>query len=78
MNDGFVKLTFLVIIIGLAAAGLNCTKKGNNIPAPSSGRVYNGSYAGPYLNRLAFPIGGIGAGMICLEGTSAVFPRMSL
>lgn len=32
-------------------------------------RAYNGRYQGEYLNRVAFPLGGIGAGMICLEGT---------
>ncbi len=35
-------------------------------------RDYNGPYAGSGLNRVAFPIGGIGAGMFCLEGTGAV------
>ena len=35
-------------------------------------RVYNGPYSGPYLNRVAFPIGGMGAGMFCLEGTGAI------
>ncbi len=35
-------------------------------------RVYNGPYEGRYLDRVAFPIGGMGAGMICLEGTGAV------
>ncbi|HDL18196.1 MAG TPA: hypothetical protein ENH29_03995 [Bacteroidetes bacterium] len=35
-------------------------------------REYNSAYAGPFLNRIAFPIGGIGAGMICLEGTGAI------
>ena len=34
-----------------------------------TGRVYNGGYSGEYLNQVAFPLGGIGAGMICLEGT---------
>ena len=34
-------------------------------------RKYNTTYKGEYLNRLAFPIGGIGAGMFCLEGTGA-------
>ncbi|MBN1290379.1 MAG: hypothetical protein JXB48_00945 [Candidatus Latescibacteria bacterium] len=34
-------------------------------------KKYNGPYEGPYLNRVAFPIGGIGAGMVCLEGTGA-------
>ena len=29
-------------------------------------------YTGEELNRIAFPLGGIGAGMICLEGTGAL------
>lgn len=33
---------------------------------------YDVAYTGPRLNRLAFPMGGIGAGMICLEGTGAL------
>ena len=40
-------------------------------------RKYNETYKGVYLNRLAFPIGGIGAGMFCLEGTGA-FSHMSI
>ncbi|MEP6846673.1 MAG: twin-arginine translocation signal domain-containing protein [Panacibacter sp.] len=32
-------------------------------------RPYNEAYTGEFLNRLAFPIGGLGAGMFCLEGT---------
>ncbi len=35
-------------------------------------RAYNSHYTGEYLNRVAFPIGGLGAGMICLEGTGAI------
>jgi len=35
-------------------------------------RVYNGLYSGEHLNQVAFPLGGIGAGMICLEGTGAL------
>ncbi|MEW6743421.1 MAG: GH116 family glycosyl hydrolase [Planctomycetota bacterium] len=35
-------------------------------------RDYNGPYEGPFLNRVAFPLGGIGAGMVCLEGTGAI------
>ena len=30
--------------------------------------AYNGPYTGANLDRVAFPMGGIGAGMICLEG----------
>jgi uncharacterized protein (DUF608 family) len=33
---------------------------------------YNGVYTGERLNRVAFPMGGMGAGMICLEGTGAL------
>ena len=35
-------------------------------------RIYNGAYHDEYLSRVAFPIGGIGAGMFCLEGTGAI------
>ncbi len=36
------------------------------------GHEYNGSYSGKNLDRIAFPIGGIGAGMFCIEGTGAI------
>ena len=35
-------------------------------------RHYTGVYEREYLNRVAFPLGGIGAGMLCLEGTGAL------
>lgn len=35
-------------------------------------RKYNGPYSGAQLNHIAFPLGGMGAGMICLEGTGAL------
>lgn len=41
----------------------------NGIPVK---RRYNEAYTGEYLNRVAFPMGGIGAGMICMEGTGAL------
>src|SRR5581483_6910714 len=34
--------------------------------------IYNETYTGEYLNRIAFPIGGMGAGMFCMEGTGTV------
>jgi uncharacterized protein (DUF608 family) len=37
-----------------------------------TGSSFDGTYAGDRLNRTAFPMGGIGAGMICLEGTGAL------
>lgn len=51
---------------------------GANRPAPSfpmnseSKRLFNGPYSGDHLRRIAFPIGGIGAGMFCLEGCGAI------
>src|SRR5213075_606889 len=38
-------------------------------PAP---RAFNGPYTGEHLHHVAFPLGGIGAGMVCLEGTGAL------
>jgi uncharacterized protein (DUF608 family) len=40
-------------------------------PGPTP-HPFNSPYTGPYLSRIAFPIGGIGAGMFCLEGTGAI------
>lgn len=34
--------------------------------------VFNGAYNENHLSRVAFPIGGLGAGMFCLEGTGTV------
>ncbi len=45
-----------------------CQKPGSD----SGQRDFNSSYTGDNLNRLAFPIGGIGAGMFCLEGNGAI------
>jgi len=39
--------------------------------------TYNGVYEGEYTNRIAFPIGGMGAGMFCWEGNGAI-SNMSL
>ena len=36
-----------------------------------SAHTFNQTYSGEYLNRVAFPVGGIGAGMFCMEGTGA-------
>ncbi len=38
----------------------------------SAKRKYNSAYTHEYLNRVAFPMGGMGAGMICLEGTGTI------
>jgi uncharacterized protein (DUF608 family) len=35
-------------------------------------RSYNESYTDGHIDRIAFPLGGMGAGMICLEGTGTL------
>jgi len=57
------------LLLLLVAAAASTSWAGHQ---PAEHRPYNGPYDGPYLNRVAFPIGGIGAGMICLEGTGAI------
>ena len=48
------------------------SSKENFIDTKPEGRKYNSAYTHEYLNRIAFPMGGIGAGMICLEGTGTI------
>ncbi len=43
----------------------------------ASEHAFNGPYAGPQLDRIAFPLGGLGAGMYCIEGTGA-YSHMSI
>lgn len=43
----------------------------------AAGRRYNGTYTGEQLNRVSFPMGGMGAGMICLDGTGS-FSHLSI
>src|SRR3569833_628630 len=56
------------------AIGKKTDEKGIDPPARSipHQRGFNEIYQGEYLNHIAFPLGGIGAGMFCLEGTGAL------
>ncbi len=67
MYTNLTNARWYLIIALVTSLGLAETSVGQ-----ARDRDYNGSYEGHYLNRVAFPIGGIGAGMICLEGTGAV------
>ncbi|MBM4093296.1 MAG: hypothetical protein FJ276_28375 [Planctomycetes bacterium] len=55
---------------GLAAASVAANGPEASEAGGSGGRY--GEYSGAALNRVAFPMGGMGAGMICLEGTGAL------
>jgi uncharacterized protein (DUF608 family) len=60
-----ITVVFLAFMIG------SCTT-GGIAQKDASARAYNSPYTGENLNRIAFPIGGIGAGMFCLEGTGSI------
>jgi uncharacterized protein (DUF608 family) len=54
--------TFVVMLLVLLSCVAMCRAE----------HEYAGPYTGEHLNRVAFPIGGIGAGMYCIEGTGAI------
>ncbi len=64
-------LPFMILFTLIAAAILPVVGQVKQA-GPEVKRGFNEPYRGEYLNRIAFPIGGIGAGMICLEGTGAI------
>ncbi|MBS1747012.1 MAG: hypothetical protein JST21_12645 [Bacteroidetes bacterium] len=67
--------TGMAVSPGILKAGeTNVDKISNNETKknPSPKRKYNAPYTGEYLNRVAFPLGGLGAGMFCLEGKGAI------
>ena len=55
-----------------APPGGGAADQARSAPAAPTRRRYNDEYTGRALERVAFPLGGIGAGMICLEGTGAL------
>lgn len=78
------KRTFLKTLtmggLGMATAPTTLLRAGSSVDdqredpnkSEQPRRAYNTPYTGEYLNRVAFPIGGLGAGMFCLEGTGAI------
>ncbi|HZK96352.1 MAG TPA: GH116 family glycosyl hydrolase [Prolixibacteraceae bacterium] len=62
-------LAFLCFTTFIAFSCCNQPKK--DAPEPTSMHSFNDTYRENNLSRIAFPIGGIGAGMICMEGTGA-------
>jgi uncharacterized protein (DUF608 family) len=60
--------------IGSAHLLTSCAEQGKTAESKkqTDNHEFNGYYSGKYLDRIAFPVGGIGAGMFCLEGTGCV------
>ncbi|MCD6347902.1 MAG: hypothetical protein J7L96_10820, partial [Bacteroidales bacterium] len=59
------------LIIVLSASLLLTANFVYSQPAEAGVHEFNSYYENDFLNKLAFPIGGIGAGMVCLEGSGA-------
>ena len=67
------KLTCAVLLVlGLIQSLGNETLRAADRYLSRQARPYNGPYQGEYLNQIAFPLGGIGAGMVCLEGNGCL------
>lgn len=60
-------LLFIILISILSDATLAANRMNGD-----ERHMFNGAYSGKYNNRIAFPIGGIGTGMYCLEGTGYI------
>lgn len=74
MKIYFKLFLFIYILIGLAGCSADAA---NPAGAGPKGHCYNGVYEGDCNSRIAFPIGGLGTGMYCLEGTG-FFSHMSV
>ena len=57
---------------GASVARAAADAAGAPSPAPAAPRGPDTTFSGEYLDQVAFPMGGIGAGMICLEGSGAL------
>jgi uncharacterized protein (DUF608 family) len=72
----FIANTALAGIGAIGSSNLftSCSGKSTETGSKSTlnGHISNGLYSGKHLDRIAFPVGGIGAGMFCLEGTGAI------
>jgi len=65
---------FLTLLLGIVVVySLDISgAPGEDRYASRQARPYNGPYRGEYLDQVAFPLGGLGAGMMCLEGNGCL------
>ena len=65
MKSQIIKL-LVAAVSALTLAGSVSADLSGEAQAKTEQRKYNDVYSGEYLNHIAFPMGGIGAGMICI------------
>jgi len=63
------KLFYILLVISTVMA-ISC--KTEKPSADADVHQFNGDYTGKFLDRVSFPIGGIGAGMFCFDGTGSL------
>jgi uncharacterized protein (DUF608 family) len=66
------QILLLILGIALAPSLYGAEERPNDRYQSRQSRPFNGPYQGDYLERVAFPLGGIGAGMVCLEGSGCL------
>src|SRR5674476_788485 len=66
-NSNLFQLIMILLLSSFLVSFTN--EKGDPIVGEHKMNSY---YTGRNLDRVAFPIGGIGAGMFCIEGTGAI------
>lgn len=73
-NVGISSISAAILPVGLVnTPGIQqAANETQNKSAEKKRRPYNKEYKDEFLNRVAFPIGGLGAGMFCMEGTGAI------
>jgi len=71
MNYELMRKFFNLLLI-ITIAVVFCACSDNFRSSNASKRAFNGKYESEYLNRVAFPLGGMGAGMFCIEGSGAI------
>jgi uncharacterized protein (DUF608 family) len=66
------KAGFLILAAGLALSMITLSCSDKKTRAGVGGHIFNSYYSHENIDRIAFPIGGIGAGMFCIEGTGTI------
>jgi uncharacterized protein (DUF608 family) len=66
------RILLFLFSLSLLVGSCDHQTSGEKTEVTKKKRGFNETYRDANLERIAFPIGGIGAGMICLEGTGAI------
>lgn len=66
MAKFFISVIFVGLVLFTPSFAQDIANRGNE------GHIFNDTYSGKNLDRVAFPIGGMGAGMFCMEGTGSI------